>query len=88
MSLVPNHSAESARRKANISKLFIAVASVLATFNIEKAIGPDGNPIMSHECYIPSTVRYDSIAAVALQRLVYLTERVTRTVMMQNNSEV
>jgi len=37
--------------------IFIAAASILASFNIEKAIGPDGNPIPPNDDYIPDFVR-------------------------------
>ncbi|KLO09891.1 cytochrome P450 [Schizopora paradoxa] len=37
--------------------LFIAVVSTLATFNIEPAIGEDGNPIAPNEDYTPGFVR-------------------------------
>jgi len=37
--------------------LFIVVASVLTTFNIEKAIGEDGKPIPPNEEYRPGFVR-------------------------------
>lgn len=37
--------------------LFIAAASILASFNVEKALGPDGNPIPPNDNYLPSFVR-------------------------------
>jgi len=37
--------------------IFIAVSSILATFNIEKAIGPDGTPIPPNDDFFPSGVR-------------------------------
>jgi len=37
--------------------VFIAVASILATFNIEKAIGSDGKPIPPNDVFHPSGVR-------------------------------
>jgi len=37
--------------------IFIAVASILATFNIEKAIGSDGKPVPPNDHFEPSPVR-------------------------------
>jgi len=37
--------------------VFIAVASILAAFKIEKAIGPDGVPVPPNDKYHPSMVR-------------------------------
>jgi len=37
--------------------VFIAVASILATFNIEEEIGPDGNPIPLNDNYVPNGIR-------------------------------
>jgi len=37
--------------------LFIAVSSILATFDIEKEIGLDGKPIPPNDDYYPDTVR-------------------------------
>ncbi|KLO11507.1 cytochrome P450 [Schizopora paradoxa] len=39
------------------SLLFIAASSILATFNIEKAIGEDANPIEPNEEYYPGFIR-------------------------------
>lgn len=38
-------------------QIFIAVASTLASFNIECAIGKDGKPIAPNEEYSPGFVR-------------------------------
>jgi len=37
--------------------IFIAVASILATFNIEKAIGPNGIPIPPNDYFEPTPIR-------------------------------
>lgn len=40
-----------------LSKIFIAVASMLAAFNIEKAVGEDGKPIPPNDRYRPGLSR-------------------------------